>query len=91
MNNVLKVGMVVSSAKGRDAGKCFVITSIVDAEYVYIANGTSRMMSKPKLKKTKHLKPNGDILAKIAEKLLENKQVFDSEIKSALRAYNQKD
>ena len=88
MKKDISVGMVVLSVMGRDAGSYYTVIAKRDDEYVYIADGETRTIAKPKLKKIKHLKPNGDILGKIAEKLDANKQVFDSEIRSALRAFN---
>ena len=61
---------------------------IVDDEYVTIADGDLRRVDKPKLKKIKHLKPQGDVIVKIADKLAEGKKIFDAEVRSALRAYN---
>ena len=43
---------------------------------------------KSKLKKVKHLKFSGEVLPKITEKLENGKQVFDAELRSALRTYN---
>ena len=47
-------------------------------------------MSAPKRKNAKHLDPIGEVNETIQEKLLSEKQVFDSEIKSALRQYSGK-
>ena len=44
--------------------------------------------TKPKLKKIKHLKAEGEVVEKIAAKLGEGKKVFDAEIRSILRSYN---
>ena len=76
------------SRSGRDAGRFYVVIEIVDDEYVTIADGDLRRVDKPKLKKIKHLKPQGDVIAKIADKLAEGKKIFDAEVRSALRAYN---
>lgn len=85
---VITLGSVVFSRSGRDAGRFYVVTSVVNDEYVTIADGDLRRVDKPKLKKIKHLKPQGDVIVKIADKLAEGKKVFDAEVRSALRAYN---
>lgn len=84
----MKLGQIVISAAGRDEGKCFAIVELVNEDYVRIADGDYRTIKNAKLKKTKHLKSNGEMLDKIAEKLENGAIVFDSELKSALRAYN---
>ena len=84
----IKVGSVVFSKAGRDAGSFYVVTEIVDENYVKIADGDLRRIDTPKLKKIKHLKTEGIVLEKLADKFEEGKKVFDAEVKSALRAYN---
>ncbi len=86
--NEIKVGSVVFSKAGRDQGKFYVVTEIVDDNYVKIADGDLRRVDTPKLKKIKHLKAQGEVLEKLADKFEEGKKVFDAEVKSALRAYN---
>lgn len=87
----LKVGAVVLSKSGRDQGRYFVICKIVDSDYVFLVDGHIRKLAKPKLKKVKHINFTGNILENIAAKFLENKQVFDSEVFSALKTYNVKE
>lgn len=89
MDNQLNVGQVVLSTKGRDAGRYFVIVEVASGGYVRIADGEVRRIANPKLKKGKHVVWEGEVLDGIAEKILAGKQVFDSELKSALRKYNQ--
>ena len=63
----IKVGSVVFSKAGRDAGSFYVVTEIVDENYVKIADGDLRRIDTPKLKKIKHLKTEGIVLEKLAE------------------------
>jgi ribosomal protein L14E/L6E/L27E len=90
MNNLV-LGSVVESRSGRDSGSYYIVVKIIDREYVMIADGEIRKIEKPKKKKYKHLKPNGDILSKIAKKLSGNEVIYNAEIRSALRKYNQKE
>ena len=83
------IGSVVLSTAGIDKGRFFLVVAIVDDKYVKIADGELRPQEKAKLKKIKHLKFNGDVIEKIAQKILTDKQVFDAEIRSALRVYNE--
>ena len=47
----IKVGSVVFSKAGRDQGSFYVVTEIVDENYVKIADGDLRRVDTPKLKK----------------------------------------
>ncbi len=87
-DNIIVVGSVVLSKKGRDQG-CYFVALATDGEYVLIADGDKHMLGNPKRKNPKHLKPAGQILEGIADKLHSGKKVFDSEVKSALRVFNQ--
>ncbi len=82
------IGMVVKATAGRDKDKYFVVVK-VDGPYVWLVDGKTRRLIAPKKKKVIHIELTGDILSGIANKICENKQIFDSEIKSALRNYNE--
>lgn len=51
----VQIGTIVKAISGRDAGGYFVITALALPD-VYIANGKSRPLSRPKRKNTKHLR-----------------------------------
>lgn len=82
-----EVGRVAESTAGRDKGRIFVITAVIDEQYVYIADGDLRTLSRPKKKKLRHLRLSPDVLNPLADKLKGGMKVFDAEIRSALRAY----
>jgi len=88
--DTLVLGSVVLSRSGRDSGSYFTIVKIIDKEYVMIADGETRKIEKPKKKKIKHLKPNGEVLTKIGTKLSNYEVIYNAEIRSALRVYNEK-
>jgi ribosomal protein L14E/L6E/L27E len=84
----MQVGSVVYSKQGRDIGRAYVIVAQAEKEgYVWVVDGEVRTLAKPKIKNTRHLRYKGEDLEALAAKFVEGKQVFDSEIKSALRAY----
>lgn len=89
MNNLV-LGGVVYSKRGRDNGGYYIVIKIIDDDYVMIADGEVRKIEKPKKKRKIHLKPNGEVLSKIAVKLGNNELVHNAEIRSALRIYNEK-
>lgn len=82
----VEIGRVVVSIAGRDKNKYFVIISIIDANYVYIADGCLRTKDHPKKKKLRHLRLCPEVLHSIAAKLSGGAKVFDAEIRSALRS-----
>lgn len=51
-----ETGDLVISAAGHDKDKYFIVTGLIDEIYVWIADGKSRKLDKPKKKKVKHLK-----------------------------------
>lgn len=85
----MELGQIVYSIRGRDSGRFYVVVEKVDSDFVKIADGKLRRVKSPKLKKIKHLKTRGEVLEKISEKLKSNVQVFDAELKSALRSYDE--
>lgn len=82
------IGEVVFSRSGRDAGRYYVVSEIVDDVFVRIVDGNVRRLEKPKLKKIKHLKGTGEVLQTLADKFVKGTKVYDAEIFSALRRYN---
>ncbi len=88
MDDRLQIGCVVYSKKGRDSGKYYVVVDSTE-EFVWICDGNVRKLANPKKKNVKHVKSNGAVLEPIKQKLTEKKKVFDSELKSALRAFNE--
>ncbi len=86
----MELGQVVYSKAGRDAGRYYAVVELVDDTRVRIADGDLRRIKRAKLKNIKHLGTDGEVLDKISAKLKEGAQVFDAELYSALRLYNQK-
>ena len=84
------VGSIVYSKTGRDRGKCYIIVRLDEKGYAFVANGEQKTVAAPKRKNVKHLDPADTVLETIGDKLQTGKQVFDSEIKSALRVYSGK-
>ena len=82
------IGSVVLSTQGRDKGMYFVVTALGDG-VVFVADGGMRKLAAPKKKNVKHVSHSGVTLDTIALKLTAGKKVFDSEVKSALRQFNQ--
>ena len=84
----VRIGSVVLSTQGRDKGMYFVVVA-KGKDLYYLADGGMRKLKSPKKKNVKHVSNSGVVLEGIATKLAEGKKVFDSEVKSALRQFNQ--
>ncbi len=78
------IGRVVTSKAGRDKGRSFLITGVIDENHVYVVDGTLRKLLNPKKKKLKHLTMESAEAEGIREKLTTGKQVFDAEIRNCL-------
>ena len=52
----MEIGQIVYSKNGRGKGCAFVVLA-VEGEYVYLTDGETRPMHKPKKKKAKHTQP----------------------------------
>lgn len=88
MKDDIGIGSIVLSTQGRDKGMYFVVVAVQD-NAVYLADGGMRRLAAPKKKNVKHVSDSGVVLDGIAQKLCQQKKVFDSEIKSALRQFAQ--
>lgn len=84
MDNTLSLvkGQVVRSKKGRDEGKVFLITEIIDKDFLYLVDGKLRKLDRPKKKKVKHLYIYKDVID------LEVKDLNDSYIRKKLLPYS---
>ena len=51
----LSEGEIVRSRAGRDRGRAFVVTKLLDADYVLLVDGRLRTLERPKKKKRRHL------------------------------------
>jgi ribosomal protein L14E/L6E/L27E len=78
------LGQVVFSKAGRDVGKIFIITEIIDANYVYISDGDLRRTENPKKKKVKHLVITKDIIDTIVQKISSDIRITNADIRKAL-------
>lgn len=78
-------GQIVRSKAGRDADRYFIITKIINNEYVLIADGDLRKIEKPKKKKIKHLVVHNMVASDIKFKIEAGIKVSNNEIINSLR------
>ena len=76
MSTEIATGSIVMSKQGRDKDNLYLCVAVLDEQFVLIADGKTHRLCKPKKKNIKHLKHTGDTLDVIAQKLNENKKVF---------------
>ena len=83
-----EVGGICQSLQGRDKGRYYLIKSINGDNSVLVVDGNFKRLASPKKKNLKHLRLLPEKAEAIAEKLSDGRQVFDTEVYSALRIYN---
>ncbi len=81
----LCTGQVVISTAGRDKDHKFVVLCIIDDQYVYISDGDTRKLEKPKKKKQKHLIKLNRVISEIKDKYVSGK-LSNSEIRKLLKS-----
>lgn len=82
-------GDIVISKAGRDKDKHFVVLSVIDEQYVAIADGRLRRVDNPKCKKCKHLKNTGNVSVLIKEKISAGVRVTNPDLKKELAEYRE--
>ena len=78
-------GQIIISKSGRDKGLAMVVMS-VDGEYVYLADGALRPLSKLKKKKAKHIQPTKDVVSLVPP---DGRDLQDADIRKALAAFRE--
>ena len=84
MNEMICIGRLCRSKKGRDSGRLFIIKEIEDENYVLVTDGVMRKVDTPKRKKLKHLELKPCVVENVAAKLKAGTKVFDAEVRSAI-------
>lgn len=84
--NKATIGQLVIATAGRDANKEFIITCIINDQYVYISDGDTRKLENPKKKKLKHLKLTKYISNEVVQGLQQNKNITNSVISKCIKS-----
>ena len=82
------VGGICQSKQGRDKGRYYLIVGVEQGGLIAVTDGNFKKLATPKKKNIKHLRLLPDKAESIALKIVEGKQVFDTEVYSALKNYN---
>ena len=82
----IALGGIVLARAGRDKNKYFIIVKTED-RFVYICDGKTRKIQKPKKKKLKHVTLMGYAQEDICTRLKSGEQITNSEISRCLKEY----
>ncbi len=78
---------IVLSVAGHDKGNLFFVIA-KDGEFLLLADGKGRKLEKPKRKKIKHVRFQGQSESRAAQKLKNGEKVLNSELRKALAEYS---
>ena len=82
------VGGICESTQGRDKDRYYLIKTVYPDGAVGLVDGNFKKLAEPKRKNLKHIRLLPEKAEAIAAKLADGRQVFDSEVYSALKTYN---
>ncbi len=82
------IGGICQSTQGRDKGRYYLIKLIYPDGSVGVVDGNFKKLATPKRKNIKHVRLLPVKAETIALKLIDGRQVFDTEVYSALKGYN---
>ncbi|MCI9407699.1 MAG: RNA-binding protein [Clostridia bacterium] len=82
------IGGICQSTQGRDKDRYYIVKVINDDGTVGVVDGNFKKLAEPKKKNLKHIRLLPDKAEAIAAKFADGRQVFDSEVYSALKTYN---
>ena len=82
------IGGICQSTQGRDKDRYYIIKIISEDGTVGVVDGNFKKLASPKKKNLKHLRLLPEKAETIAAKFEDGRQVFDTEIYSALKSYN---
>ncbi|MBQ3773516.1 MAG: hypothetical protein II833_03930, partial [Pseudobutyrivibrio sp.] len=77
------------SKAGHDIKKVYVVVREED-EYLYLANGTTKLLSNPKKKKKIHLQLIKNIPSEVLDEIKDVSALDDVKIKRILKSYNRR-
>lgn len=85
----LRVGQVVTSRAGRDAGKTFVVIGL-DGDRVVVADGDLRKVENAKKKNLKHVVGHDWVEPEMAARILRGDRVTNAEVRGVVEAWQRR-
>ncbi len=83
-----EIGAICQSLQGRDKDRFYIIAEVLGDGKVTVVDGNFKKFASPKTKNLKHVKLLPQKAETIALKLVNGEKVFDSEVYSALKIFN---
>lgn len=83
----VRVGQLVKSIRGRDAGQPYVVVKQDTDRYAWVADGKRRTLAAPKRKNVKHLWVCDEALEVVSQKLEGKGRLSDKELRENLLRY----
>lgn len=80
----VRKGHVVCSSRGRDQGRLYLVVDKGQDGFIYVADGTQRLVSRPKRKNPKHLVVLSIVAEGMAEAFAAGRKVTDAEVRDTL-------
>lgn len=77
------------SLAGHDKGQVFFVTK-ADETYVYLANGTTKLLNNPKKKKQKHVQLIKKLPNSLLDLISDETELDDLKIKRILKCFNRR-
>ncbi len=84
----MKIGDIVISTYGHDMGEWYIVEQVLN-EYVFLVNGKSKPIDKPKKKKVKHILATNFFAEDIANKLIGKQSVQNAEIRKTIKFFKE--
>lgn len=81
-----RIGHLVSSIKGRDGGKFYLVLEIEDESRVRVDDGEGRKVENPKRKNVKHLKFYDMVAGEVTEKTINGKKITNADVRKELKS-----
>ena len=75
----MQIGYVVKSLKGHDAGRIYLVTAVLNADFVLLSDGEYRKLDNPKQKRIKHVET-------LSEEI-QDKIKLDSDVRAVLKRF----
>lgn len=82
----ISVGQIVRILDGREAGKHAVVIDIESSSFVWLADGKTRLVDKPKKKNIKHVQGTKRV-ADIVTHALQQRTLTNADLRSGLNQY----
>jgi ribosomal protein L14E/L6E/L27E len=78
---------VVKSIAGHDKDKIYLVSEILEKDYVLLIDGKLRTLDKPKKKKIKHINSLNVVESQLEEIFEDKSKINDGEIRKILKKY----